>query len=95
MENLEQVPQTEKHETFKTTTLRLLKDSKKPIKRPKLVKLAIKENPPKSKRPEWVYHDIIRKLRKDDQVFISNHRRLEKQMVSLKPIPPETPQQKK
>lgn len=92
---MEQVPQAEKRETFKTTILRILKEEGKPISREQLVKKVIKENPPKSQRPEWVYHDIIRKLRKDDQVFISNHRRLEKPMVSLKSIPPEKPQQKK
>jgi len=80
----EQVPQTEKRETFKQPILRILKESKKPIKRPELVEMAIKQNPPKSKRPEWVYCDTIGKLRKDGLVKTSEERLKKDQQVNLK-----------
>lgn len=91
---MEQIPQAEKRETFKTTILRILKDLNKPIPRLELVEMAIGDNPPKSKRPEWVYHDIIRRLKRDGHLFISEHRRMEHQVVSLEPILKEEQQEK-
>jgi len=91
---MEQVPQAEKHETFKTTILRLLKEKGKPLKREQLVKKAIKENPPRSSRPQWVYNDIIRRLKRDGHLFISEYRRMEHQVVSLEPILKEEQQKK-
>ena len=73
-----------KRETFKETTLRLLKEEGKLINREQLVKKAIKENPPKSQRPEWIYNDVIRKLRNDRLVAISEERLKKEQQVSLK-----------
>ena len=91
---MEQVPQAEKHETFKTTTLRILKEKGKPLKREQLVKKATRENPPRSSRPKWVYNDIIRRLKRDGHLFISEHRRMEHQVVSLELIPNEEQQEK-
>ena len=80
---MEQVPQTEKHETFKTKILRILKGEGKPINREQLVKKAIKENPPESQRPEWVYHDVIRRLSKDGLIAISAGRLKKDQTIAL------------
>lgn len=51
-------------ETFRQTVLRILSTEKK-IKLRTLIQVAIMQNRPTSKRPEWVYKDVVRKIIKD------------------------------
>jgi len=54
----------EERETFRQTVMRILSAEKK-IKLTTLIQVAIMQNKPTSKRPQWVYKDVIRKLRKE------------------------------
>jgi hypothetical protein len=59
-----------KRETFKQTILAIVQTLDQPIGREELVELAIKRNKPASQRPQWVYHDIIRKLAKEEKILL-------------------------
>ena len=63
-------PEKKKRETFMETTMRLLREINQPINREKLVQRCIAANPPKSKRPEWVYNDIIRRLVAENKLIV-------------------------
>jgi len=51
-------------ETFRQTIMRILSSEKK-MKAKALIQVAIMQNKPSSKRPEWVYKDVIRRLVKE------------------------------
>lgn len=53
-----------KRETFRQTIMRIVSTEKK-IQERTLIQVAIMQNKPFSKRPEWVYKDVIRRLRKE------------------------------
>jgi len=74
-----------KRETFAQTVLKVLAKTSKPTNRADLVKKCIKANQPTSKRPEWVYNDVVSKLEKKGLVVIdkSKGRNKRDHMVSL------------
>jgi hypothetical protein len=74
-----------KEGTFAQTIVDILTEMDKPINRVELVRRAIQRNPPRSKRPQLVYHDVVRKLANEGLVVVDKWRgeKVERHIVSL------------
>jgi hypothetical protein len=74
-----------KEGTFAQTIVDVLTEMDKPINRVELVRKAIQRNPPQSKKPMRVYHNVIRKLANEGLVVVEklNGEKVERHIVSL------------
>jgi len=74
-----------KEGTFAQTIVDILTEMDKPINRVELVRRAIQRNPPRSKKPMRVYHDVVRRLANEGLVVVEKWRgeKVERHRVSL------------